>query len=34
MRYTIDAIQTFIFMQSGLKEDVEKLMSEINKELD
>ena len=33
MRYTTDAINTFIFMQSGLKEDVEKLISEIDKEL-
>ncbi len=33
IRYTIDAIQTFIYMQSGLKEDVEKLISEINEEL-
>lgn len=33
MIYTTDAIQTFIFMQLGLKEDVEKLISEINKEL-
>ncbi|QCX38594.1 hypothetical protein FF125_09175 [Aureibaculum algae] len=33
IRYSIDAIQTFIFMQSGLKENVEKLISEIDKEL-
>ncbi len=34
MSYTEDAIQSFIFMQSGLKEDVEKLISAINKELE
>lgn len=31
--YTRDAIETFIFMQIGLKEDAENLLSEIKKEL-
>ena len=33
MSYTADASQTFRFMQSNLKENVEKLISEIDKEL-
>lgn len=33
MTYTADAILTFIFMQSGLKEDAQKLLSDIDKEL-
>lgn len=33
MRYTVDATQTFIFMQSSLKKNVEKLISDIDKEV-
>ncbi|WP_347922222.1 hypothetical protein [Pontimicrobium sp. SW4] len=33
MSYTKDVIQTFIFMQKGLKEDAENLISAIDKEL-
>lgn len=34
MSYTVDAIRTFIFMQSRLKENVEKLILDIDKEID
>ena len=33
MRYTLDASRTFIFMQSSLKKNVEKLISDIDKEV-
>ncbi len=33
MTYTIDAIETFIIMQSGLKMNVQKLIAEIDNEL-
>jgi len=33
MRYTVDASRTFIFMQSSLKKNVEKLISDIEKEV-
>lgn len=33
MTYTRDAIETFIFMQAGLKEDAEQILSVIDKEL-
>lgn len=33
MRYTVDAVRTFIFMQSSLKKNVEKLISDIEKEV-
>jgi len=34
MSYTVDPSQTFIFMQSNLKEKVEKLLLDIDKEID
>lgn len=34
MRYTIDACRSFIFMQSRLKDNVEKLILDIDKEVD
>jgi len=33
MRYTVDASRSFIFMQSRLKKNVEKLISDIEKEI-
>ncbi|MBL4904452.1 MAG: hypothetical protein JKZ00_00115 [Flavobacteriaceae bacterium] len=33
MRYTIDAVQSFIFMQSNLKKNIEKLIVDIDEEV-